>query len=165
MDNKTIQRIFIDAPATTNAHPYEFLSGELNFPYCDQSESIKIAILISKRKTPTSFTEWSSIIGNKTPQTKAKTAFVINKEDWQNTGLIWTLPTPIFQTTPIKIAFDKNSLLDLGFRIEIYARDTVITREVPPSPELTKGATISFGINWIIATNTAAATPIVETAV
>lgn len=164
--DRTINKIFIGAPASsaTTSRSYEFLNGELIIPRCNEGEKINIVVVIGKGKS-TNSAEWSSILTNKTPQTKQKSAFVITKEDWLTSGLIWVIPTSIAETTPIKILFGKNSLLESGFTIEIYCRDTIITREVAASVELTTGATISFAINWTTAVNAALATPVVETAV
>lgn len=96
---------------------------------------------------------------------KSRTPFVITKQDWFNNGLIWVISTPIFETTPIKIFFEKNHYLQEGFQAEIFFRDAVIAREVPPSSELVIGATVTLEINWTIASNTAKATLIVETLV
>lgn len=159
-----INRIYIEAPATTSIEKiYDCLHGELNTKCFDTDENINIVLVVCKRKRAT--TEWSKILNSKLPQAREKTTFVITKEDWFSEGLIYVIPTPIFETTPIKLIFERNPILELGFKVEIFARDTVITREVAPSSNLSTGVTVSFAINWTIASNTTLATPVVETAV
>lgn len=160
---KIINRIYIDAPATlSTGRSNEFLNGELIIPRCNESEKINVAVIIGRK--PSNFAQWPQILATQTPQTKTK-SFVITKEDWISTGLIWVIPTSIYETNPIKIQIGGNSLLDSGFTIQIHSRDTIITREVAASTELAKGATISFTIDWTISANATLATPVVETAV
>lgn len=165
--DKQIKNIYIDAPASSSVYRHEndFISGYLTVPCININESVKVALVIGKKKQPRSIKEWSKILDDTQVTNKVKTPFVITKHDWLNNGLICVISTPIFETTPIKIFFEKNYHLQEGFQIEIFSRDTVITREVPPSSELTIGATVAFEINWTITSNTDKATPIVETLV
>lgn len=153
--------VYVNSPASTSSN-FEFLNGQMCTPYTDKTESVKVVVAIGQRSAQRNIDDWLSILAKKSPTTRNKSNFVITKEDWLNNGLVWVFSTTIFKPTPINIVFNRSPILESGFRIEIFSRDTVITREVPPSTDLSTGLTVSFEINWTIASNTISATPIVS---
>lgn len=160
--DKNIRNIYIDSPASTSGgRCNQVLSGTFFVPNSIKTEIVKIAIAISRRDHQRSVSEWLNIISRKSP-TRHQANFLISKENWQNHGLVWVVESPIFESTPIKIVFDKNTILEPGFRVEIFSRDSIIVREVPPNNDLASGASVSFTVSWKVASNTADATPTVE---
>lgn len=159
----SIKHIYINSPATTSRNP--ILRGNIFIGRSESilknTESIKIAVAISQRKASREPEDWQKIIDT-TVITKNNSSFLKAKDDYQKDGLVWVLETPIFEKTPVKVVIENSELLQCGFQIEIFARDALITREVPPNPTVSTGVTIRFEIGWQVLSYSSAATPVVE---
>lgn len=157
-----VKTIIINSPASTSP-PKKILSGKICIEQksIEGHEAVKIAVAISRRERIRNLSDWLEIIRKPTSPAKSG-GFAIDKEDWFRSGLLWTISTPIFETTKIKIQIDPSELLQSGFRVEIFSRDAVIIREVQPSDDLSTGATITFAINWTVNSNSTDATPEIQ---
>lgn len=163
-----VRNIFISSPASTG-RTNQILEGNLfignSTSLENKNESVKIAFSVSRREHQREISEWINILNSQSITTKPKAAFLISRNDWQSTGLTWVIATPIFEKTPVKIVIEGSELLEPGFKIEIFTRDALIVREVPPNRDLASGAKIDFEISWTIGSNSSTATPVVVPAV
>lgn len=126
------------------------------------SERVKIVVSLRKLSKVRPVKDWLHIINRRQPTTVARKDFAIDKNFWlSEKGINWVIPTPLFNETTITIQLDSSPLLQTGFILEIFRRDSTTVHEVPPCIDLTIGCTIDFKISWNLSTNAVGSTPTV----
>lgn len=126
------------------------------------AERVRIGASLRGNVKPKTIKEWERIVKNKSPTTTPNRNFQIDENFWFGKGISWVIPTPLFETTSIKLNLEASALLSTGFIIEIFRRDSTIVHEVKPTTVFTGGCIVKFDVNWNLSTNTANATPILK---
>lgn len=154
-----LRSIHISAPPEK---PTQTITGCVQVDDISNSkEVVLVAVGINKRLSPRNSEEWKSVLATKAPLQRNKSVFTLNVDQLNKNGLLWVIPTSIFEPTKVRIQLSANETLEAGFRVEIFARNTIINRDVPAAADLKTGTTVKFEIGWTLLNDTQKATPTV----